>query len=346
MRPSILRLAAVVSLVFTFISFILAAITLFAGRDTGTLENYAVLRVNVSLAPRAVIELGIDQLTGGQNSRSVERMAPRSANWLENVSSGLRDLLGDIEKNITDVVTQGIDTFVDDAVAEAKRQLNISDWYSLHVLSTCQGDFTPNASVSNPGRHTTSCVGDVRHRFNIAAVLDQQFQIGNRNVSLGDLDWTDSIRKRVNGINDNLYALVILMSLAFGLLGATLFSTAAIIAWPTNKCLVLATLILTALAGSIIAGASIAITVQSSSEIRDLNRKTARIGIITTSGEQFLAIIWTLMALTTIVALTWQVLYVLVRRDARRAEIVRYSSKNDAARQQDPGSEAPLQREK
>lgn len=45
MRPSILRLSAVVSLVFTLISFILAAITLFAGRNTGTLENYAALRV-------------------------------------------------------------------------------------------------------------------------------------------------------------------------------------------------------------------------------------------------------------------------------------------------------------
>ncbi len=46
MRPSTLRLSAAVSLVFTLISFVLAAITLFAGRDAGTLENYAVLRVS------------------------------------------------------------------------------------------------------------------------------------------------------------------------------------------------------------------------------------------------------------------------------------------------------------
>lgn len=45
MLPTTLRLSAVVLLVFTFISFILAAITLFAGHDAGTLENYAVIKV-------------------------------------------------------------------------------------------------------------------------------------------------------------------------------------------------------------------------------------------------------------------------------------------------------------
>ena len=154
-------------------------------------------------------------------------------------------------------------------------------------------------------------------------------------MSLGDLDWTDSIRNEVNGINDALYALVILLSIAFGLLGIALFSTAAAIAWPARKSLVLATLLTTTLAGSIILGASIAVTVQSSTSTRELNRRTDRIGIKTSRGGPFLAIIWTLMALTTIVALGWQVVYVLVRRDARRAEIIKYSAKNEGPRQQE-----------
>ncbi|TQV98857.1 hypothetical protein V2A60_007445 [Cordyceps javanica] len=349
MHPATLRLSAVASLVLTLISFILAAITLFAGRDAGTLENYAVLRVNVSTAPKAVLQLGIDELTGtGNHRRAHEYPTPRRErdDWLGNLSSGLQDLLSDIEKNITNAITKGIDGFVDDAAAEAKRRLNISDWYSLHVLGTCEGDYTPNATVSDPGRRTTSCIGQVRHRFNIAQVLDQQFQIGTRNVSLGDLDWTNSIRDQVNGINDDLYALVILLSLAFGLIGTALFSTTAIIVWPTKKSLVLVTLILTTLAGSIIAGASIAVTVQTSKSVRELNQRTTRVGIKTTRGERFLAIIWTLMALTTIVALSWQVLYVLVRRDARRAEIVKYSAKSEAPPQPTPDSGASSQREK
>ncbi|OAA61359.1 Actin cortical patch SUR7/pH-response regulator PalI [Cordyceps fumosorosea ARSEF 2679] len=343
MRSFTLRLAAVVSLVLTLISFILAAVTLFAGRDAGTLENYAVLRVNVSMAPKAVLQLGIDQLTGGgQNSLRLRS----DDGWLDNLESGLQGFLDDVAKNITNVITQGVDGFVNDAAAEAKRRLNISDWYSLHVLSTCQGEFTPNATVRNPGHHTTSCTGDVRHRFNIAKILDRQFQIGNRNVSLGDLNGTDSVRDQVEGINDNLYALVILLSLAFGLIGAALFSTTGTIAWPTRKSLVLVTLILTALAGTIIAGASIAVTVQTARSIRELNQQTARIGIVASRGGPFLAILWTLMAFTTIVALTWQVLYVLVRRDARRAELVKYSAKNGASRQVAAGSEQLAQREK
>ncbi|KAM3515786.1 hypothetical protein MY11210_000557 [Beauveria gryllotalpidicola] len=347
MRPLVLRLSAAVSLVLTLISFILAAITLFAGRDTGTLESYAVLRVNTSMAPRAVIELGINQLTGGSSSmRSIEALTSRSNSWLDSLTSGVGDFIGDIEKNMTNAFTHGIDSVVGDAAAAAKRQLNISDWYSLHVLGTCQGDYTPNATVSNPRRHTTSCRGDVRHRFNIAEVLDQQFQIGNRNVSLGDLEWTNSIRDQVNGINDELYALVILLSLAFGLLGAALFATAATIVWPAKKSLVLATLVLTTLAGVIIIGASIAVTVQTSRSTSELNRRTKRIGIETSRGKPFLAIIWTLMALTTIVALSWQVLYVLVRRDARRTEIAKYSAKHGASGQPNSGSDEPTQREK
>ncbi len=45
MQSTTLRLSAAVLLVVTFISFILAAITLFAGHDAGTLENYAVIKV-------------------------------------------------------------------------------------------------------------------------------------------------------------------------------------------------------------------------------------------------------------------------------------------------------------
>ena len=117
------------------------------------------------MAPKAVIELGINQLTGGAISRSTEPIAPRSSNWLDNLSSELGDFFNDIEKNITSAITHGIDSFVDDAAAEAKSRFNVSDWYSLHVLSTCQGNYTPNATVSSPGRHTTSCNGDVRRKF-------------------------------------------------------------------------------------------------------------------------------------------------------------------------------------
>lgn len=117
------------------------------------------------MAPKAVIELGINQLTGGAISRSTEPKAPRSSNWLDNLSSELRDFFGDIEKNITSAITHGVDDFVDEAAAEAKSRFNVSDWYSLHVLSTCQGNYTPNATVSKPGRHTTSCNGDVRRKF-------------------------------------------------------------------------------------------------------------------------------------------------------------------------------------
>ncbi|KAH8717808.1 hypothetical protein HC256_002484 [Beauveria bassiana] len=294
MRPSILRLSAVVS---------------------------------TSMAPKAVIEFGLNQLTGSNSMRSIEELTTRSNSWLDSLTSDVGDFLGDIEKNITNAFTHGIDSVVGDAVATAKRQLNISD--------------------CNPGRRTKGCREDVRHRFNLAEVLDQQFQIGNRNVSLGDLEWTNSIRDQVNGINDDLYSLVILLSLAFGLLGAALFSTVANVVWPGKKSLVLATLVLTTLASSIIMGASIAVTVQTSRSTSELNWRTKRIGIETSRGNPFLFIIWTLMAFTTIASLNWQALYLLVRRDARRAEIVKYSAKRDASGQLlNSGSDGPTQREK
>ncbi|KAF1736831.1 hypothetical protein CRV24_002441 [Beauveria bassiana] len=287
------------------------------------------------MAPKAVIEFGLNQLTGSNSMRSIEELTTRSNSWLDSLTSDVGDFLGDIEKNITNAFTHGIDSVVGDAVATAKRQLNISDWYSLHVLGTAR-------AITRQMR-----LEDVRHRFNLAEVLDQQFQIGNRNVSLGDLEWTNSIRDQVNGINDDLYSLVILLSLAFGLLGAALFSTVANVVWPGKKSLVLATLVLTTLASSIIMGASIAVTVQTSRSTSELNWRTKRIGIETSRGNPFLFIIWTLMAFTTIASLNWQALYLLVRRDARRAEIVKYSAKRDASGQLlNSGSDGPTQREK
>lgn len=117
------------------------------------------------MAPKAVIEFSLNQLTGSNSMRSTEELTSRSNSWLDSLTSDVGNFLGDIEKNISNAFTHGIDSVVGDAVATAKRQLNISDWYSLHVLGTCQGDYTPNATVSNPGRRTKGCREDVRREL-------------------------------------------------------------------------------------------------------------------------------------------------------------------------------------
>lgn len=61
-----------------------------------------------------------------------------------------------------------LQAWVDDKKDDAKDKLNqltgsivhglgVPDWYSLHIMDACQGQFEPNPTAPNAGLNTTNC---------------------------------------------------------------------------------------------------------------------------------------------------------------------------------------------
>lgn len=66
---------------------------------------------------------------------------------------GAMDTFDDVKDSAVDE----INNLVGDAVDDIAHSLGIEDWYSIHVMDSCEGSFKPNATASGPSLNTTNC---------------------------------------------------------------------------------------------------------------------------------------------------------------------------------------------
>jgi hypothetical protein len=60
----------------------------------------------------------------------------------DKVKDKVKDKVGDVAADIADGVAD---------------KIGIADWYSLHILDACWGEFRPNATAPSPGLNITNC---------------------------------------------------------------------------------------------------------------------------------------------------------------------------------------------
>jgi hypothetical protein len=74
---------------------------------------------------------------------------------LDNIVNGAKDVVDGVTDKVEDWAND-IGNEIADRLAE---ELGVSEWYSVHVMTACQGDFTPNATAPDAGYNTTNCTG-------------------------------------------------------------------------------------------------------------------------------------------------------------------------------------------
>ncbi len=67
------------------------------------------------------------------------------------------DDIGDAVDDIQDDVTDEFNDLINNAADKLADTLGISQWYSFHIMNTCEGDFAPNATVPGSWYNTTNC---------------------------------------------------------------------------------------------------------------------------------------------------------------------------------------------
>ena len=69
--------------------------------------------------------------------------------WLGNIKDKFDDVKDSAKDELNDLVG--------DAADDVANALGISDWYSIHVMNACEGDFKPNATASSTSLNITNC---------------------------------------------------------------------------------------------------------------------------------------------------------------------------------------------
>lgn len=80
-----------------------------------------------------------------------------STNKDDGDDDGILGSIKDKWNKAKDKVKGEINEITGDVADELADRLGVSEWYSIHVMSTCDGDFKPNATSPGAGFNVTNC---------------------------------------------------------------------------------------------------------------------------------------------------------------------------------------------
>jgi SUR7/PalI family len=78
------------------------------------------------------------------------------------------------------------------AADEAAEALNITDFYTVHIMNYCEGFFRPNATADNAKKNTTFCSSrKALFHFNPTQIIEDSLP---DNIGLSDIQWPEEIQ--------------------------------------------------------------------------------------------------------------------------------------------------------
>ncbi|KAI8672913.1 hypothetical protein NCS56_00755700 [Fusarium sp. Ph1] len=288
-------------LVLSLVAFILSILCLFAGHNEGFMEEYAVARLNTSMIGQNLIDTSSDASTNEEDDDGFFGSVKDKWNKAkEKVKEEINDITGEVADELAD-------------------RLGVSEWYSIHVMSTCDGDFKPNATSPGAGFNVTNCTNSApEKRFNLTELLDHQLEVGPFQLSLTDINWPDDIQDSIDMLNSALLALFVLYVLGVGFSGLAMLGSLAAFFLFSRRGVNAANLGLASLAALCLTVGSILVTVAGDKGVDKINDVGDDVGISASLGTKFLALTWASSGLMIAATVYWATHLCLMRRERKR----------------------------
>ncbi|KAJ4418532.1 hypothetical protein N0V82_005512 [Gnomoniopsis sp. IMI 355080] len=329
-----MKFLAAIPAVLSAVSFVLTMLALLAGYKKGFMEDYNVMAFNTSTLGHDFLS----NLAGSSSSSSTTTSAAAAATTSS--KGGFGDLpdpfsvissleatataaLGSLESSAASILGD----VGDDVADKLADELGIEQFYTVHIMDLCQGDYEPNATASGAWMNVTNCTRAMDFSaMDLSTVLDHELSIGPFNISLSDLGFTDKLTSKLQDLPTIFEALaaIYIISAVFAAL-TLLASLASIFLLPSGK-LVLADLVLALFAALFILVGSLIYTIGAKtavSKIQDLG--AGDIGLEVQVGTKFQALTWASFALMALAAIYWIWEFVGALRARRRERKVRRS---------------------
>ncbi|CAG7564137.1 unnamed protein product [Fusarium equiseti] len=288
-------------MVLSMVAFILSMLCLFAGHKEGFMEEYSVARLNTSMIGRNVLTVDDSASTSENEDDSI--FGKISGKW--------DDVKNDIKGKINDVTGDIADELAD--------TIGISEWYSIHIMATCDGQYKPNATSPGAGFNVTNCTNSApEKRFNLTDMLDKQLSVGPFELNLADINWPDDIQDSIDILNKALLATFVLYVIAVGFSGLAMLAALAAFFLFSRRGVNAVNLIIASLAALVLLIASILVTVAGKKGVSKLNDVGDNVGISASRGTKFLGLTWAAAALMIAAAIYWFVHLCLMRRERKR----------------------------
>lgn len=162
-----MKLLATVPAVLSAVSLTLTMLALFAGYKKGFMEDYHIMAFNTSTLGHNFLS----SLAGDSSSSSTTTSAAAATTTAS--KGGLGDLpdpfsalsslkatataaLGSLESSAASILGD----IGDDVADKLADELGIEQYYSLHIMDLCQGEYEPNATATGAWVNVTECTSE------------------------------------------------------------------------------------------------------------------------------------------------------------------------------------------
>ncbi|KAK2601486.1 hypothetical protein N8I77_010934 [Diaporthe amygdali] len=312
-------------LIFSMAAFALALVALLAGKDPGMLEEYHIVLFNTSTLGHDFIS----ELVGGDdNTSSASATAtptPTSTSdggglgaWFSSIKASATAIAGSLESEAASI----LDDIGNDVADKLADELGIEQFYSLHVMNMCEGNYAPNATASNAWQNVTNCTTPMDFSYmNISAMLDKELSVGPFNISLSDLGITEDLQDQLNNLPKLFEALAIMYILGVAFSGlAILTAAAALFIIPSGgRKIPLLNFLIAALAMLFLLVGSLLTTVGGKKAKDEIQKRGGEdIGLDMELGTKFQALSWAAFALMALATFYWIYETGAVHRSRRR----------------------------
>jgi len=288
-----------IPIVGSLAAFILILLALLAGSRPGFMEGYDLIAFNTSALGQNLIKLNDNDEPTPTGSGLCDGIGGFLGKTCSSATAAVDSLQSDIADKVNDIGNEIADELAD--------RLGIHEFYSLHALTICEGDFSPNATTSGADRNVTECHKGFTNGYNVSALLDHGLQVGPYKLTLADLGFTDEIQDAMDTLNRVLKAFTALLIVAVGFTGLTMLSSiAALFLIPRHeRKTVLINLILAGAALSFLVLSGLVGTIGASIATDKINDKGHDIGLSANLGKGDLILTWVAVGLMLITFGYW-----------------------------------------
>ncbi|KAI0393861.1 hypothetical protein F5Y17DRAFT_286489 [Xylariaceae sp. FL0594] len=297
----------------SFVAFVLVMIALLAGTgpQQKSLEPYHIIAVNLT-------DFGQNLLASATSDSHPAKPTGKGDDddeslW-DKIKGGAEALGDDISGTVNNITNQLAGDVVD--------ELGISQWYSLHVMTLCQGMFEGNGNgngsdghaSSSPSYNLTNCTaqGAGVLKLNLTSLLDHEITIGPLHLNTNQVPIPEKVQSAVNIINSSLLAILVIFALGAGLAGLSCVSSILTILLLLRQRLTRRVVYYNAgLAGTgtlVLLIGSAVVTYVNNKAVAEINDAGKDVGISGIKGVRFITISWIAFGLLAAAGAFWSVL--------------------------------------
>ncbi|KAM3067405.1 hypothetical protein ACMFMG_011555 [Clarireedia jacksonii] len=224
------------------------------------------------------------------------------------------------EPGLGDAIENALGALADDVTDVITRELGIKEWYSLHLMDMCEGEYKPNATAKGAAKNVSRCSNQTAmYHFDINTILGEELSVGPFHLNLSDISWPSAIQDGLDTLSTALDATFVFYCIGIGAAGlAVITSLLAIFLLTSSGLFHLFNWCLASLAFLAMLLASIIVTVLQKKATSIINKYGNDIGVYAVRGKKFLVLTWVATGVMFLAGLVWVGVWWVGRREKKR----------------------------